>query len=130
MDNRLNILFADDDLFSRMLVDGFLKSTGYGLTFAVDGKEAVLACEIQHFDAIIMDISMPNMDGLQATKIIRQSRLPSNNADTPIIALTSLNSKSDIDHLFRVGMNYYLQKPPDFNLLKIILDDIYTWLCS
>lgn len=121
MRNNLKILFAEDELFNRMFTLEFLQSHGHDIVPVTDGREAVDACKNQHFDVIILDISMPNMDGVQASQIIRSDDNLKNNAKTPIIALTSLDSASDIMTFFEAGMNYYLRKPPDFAELENIL---------
>ena len=121
MHSNLKILFAEDEMFSRMFTLEFLQSHGYDIVPVADGREAVDACKKQHFDVIILDISMPNMDGVQASRIIRNDDTLKNNATTPIIALTSLDSASDVMTFFEVGMNYYLRKPPDLAELKNIL---------
>jgi len=125
MHSNLKILFAEDEMFNRMFTLEFLQSHGYDIVPVTDGREAVDACKNQHFDVIILDISMPNMDGVQASRIIRNDDNLKNNATTPIIALTSLDSESDIMTFFEVGMNYYLRKPPDYAELKNILSKIH-----
>lgn len=121
----LKILFAEDDIFNRMFTLDFLKAYEYDVITVSNGEDAVDACKNQHFDVIIMDISMPKMTGVQASHMIRNDKSLNNNSETPIIALTSLDSESDIITFFEVGMNYYLRKPPDFFKLNKILSQIY-----
>lgn len=128
MRENLKILFAEDDMFNRMFTLEFLESYGYNVVTVTNGEEAVDACKKYYFDAIIMDISMPKMTGIQASYIIRNGKKLNSNCKTPIIALTSLDSVSDIKIIFEVGMNYYLRKPPDFSKLNKILFGIYERL--
>lgn len=128
MRGNLKILFAEDDVFNRMFTLEFLESYGYNVVTVTNGEEAVDACKKYYFDAIIMDISMPKMTGVQASHMIRNDKNLNNNSETPIIALTSLDSESDIITFFEVGMNYYLRKPPDFLKLNKILSQIYESL--
>jgi CheY-like chemotaxis protein len=89
-------------------------------TLVEDGKEALEEFKTsEEYDLILMDINMPNMNGVEATQLIRQSGLPHHNI--PIIALTANVIKEDIEHYLQSGMNAHISKPIDNDLLGKIL---------
>lgn len=112
----LKILLADDSAEIRDLVLRYLSPTGAQLAFAVDGRECLRLAKKNHFDLILMDIQMPEMDGLTATAHLRA------NAYTgPIIALTAHAMKEDKDRCLKAGCSAHLPKPLDkHDLLEII----------
>ena len=85
----MEILVAEDNPVNRMVIDSMLKNEGCALTFVENGQLAVDAFKSGHFHAILMDISMPVMDGRQAAGIIRETEKSSTAAPVPIIALTA-----------------------------------------
>ncbi len=100
------ILVADDNAINRKLVKKMLASMGYTPTLVTNGRECVEAIQAEEFDAILMDIQMPEMDGLAATRAIRDLGNP-----IPIIALTADAMPDDRARCLAAGMNDYLQKP-------------------
>ena len=114
----IRILLADDILENRMLLDIVLKKHGYEVVMCNNGKEAVDLAEKEHFDLILMDIYMPGMNGIEATKIIKQQK---NNITTPIIAVTAADSEEEKIQRIGAGCDDYVAKPVDFeNLIKRI----------
>ena len=108
------ILLAEDNEFNQDTIKAFLKTNGYDVTIARDGWEAVrLATELQP-DIIIMDVQMPRMDGIEATRRLRAELATEN---TPIIALTALAMPGDREKCLEVGMDDYFAKPIRLNLL-------------
>ncbi len=102
------ILLAEDNLAYRLSVNDFLQAKGYEVILAQDGLEAVEYAKRDKPDMILMDIQMPNLDGLEAMRRIRaDSRL----ASTPIIALTALGMRGDRERCLAAGANDYLNKP-------------------
>lgn len=102
------VLVAEDNLANLETVAGYLEQCGYQVMTAMDGLQAVeLACR-EHPDLILMDIQLPQMDGLQAIQTIRQE--PDLQA-TPIIALTALAMPGDKEKCLAVGADLYLSKP-------------------
>ena len=103
------VLVAEDHEVNRRILALMLEPAGYELTFAVDGALAVEAADVQPFDAILMDMQMPVMDGLQAVTRIRAGQGP--NAATPVIALTA----NALDHhraaWAQIGVTAFLTKP-------------------
>ena len=105
------ILVAEDNLINQDIVKGLLEMTGATLDFANDGLEAIELFKTKHYDLILMDVQMPFLDGLEATKEIRKF-----NQDIPIVALTANVMQQDVDKSLAVGMNDHLNKPIEFSV--------------
>ncbi|MBY6032315.1 PAS domain S-box protein [Marinobacter daepoensis] len=114
--HRKRLLLVDDVDANLLIGAEMLRSRGFDVETAKDGVEAVKQAESIHYDAILMDLRMPNMNGLEATEAIRQSG--GFNAHTPIIAVTANAEKSEIDRCKRTGMNDFVSKP--FNLQRLV----------
>lgn len=106
----LHILLVEDNLMNQKFMSHILKRLGATFEIAIDGKEAIEKIKKQKFDLILMDIQMPVMDGLEATKIIRNQL---NLKDIPIIALTAHAMKGDKEKCIEAGCNGYITKPID-----------------
>jgi two-component system, sensor histidine kinase len=115
------ILLAEDNDINRMIAAIVLKSNGYHITEVLDGKEAVTQLSRQSFDLVLMDMQMPFMDGLEATRIIRKHI----NKKVPIIALTANEIKHEKGRCVQAGMNDFLMKPFDERELVSIIN---KWL--
>lgn len=87
-----------------------LERSGHSVSVAMTGKEALRALENGNFDIVLMDIQMPEMDGLEATSMIRQ-REAKNGGHIPIIAVTAHAMKGDQERCLGAGMDGYLTKP-------------------
>jgi two-component system sensor histidine kinase/response regulator len=107
---RLDILVADDVEVNRMLALTILGKQGHRITLATNGQEAVQAYAAGHFDLILMDVQMPVMDGLQATKLIRELEKGTGRRCS-ILALTAYAGHEDRDACLAAGMDGYLSKP-------------------
>ena len=105
------ILLAEDDLISQRVVLVTVGFTGYTVDVVSNGKEAIAALQRRPYDLVLMDVSMPEMDGLTATREIR--KLPGPNSRVPIIALTAHAMPGDRDRFVAGGMNDYVSKPID-----------------
>lgn len=119
----MNVLLAEDNELNAEIAQALLESEGIVVTRAADGNEAVdlyVGRPAGSFDAILMDIMMPDMDGYEATRAIRLSEKV-DAADIPIIALTANAFAEDAKAAHDTGMNAHLSKPLDFNKLKNIL---------
>lgn len=119
----MNVLLAEDNELNAEIAQALLESEGIVVTRAADGNEAVdlyVGRPAGSFDAILMDIMMPDMDGYEATRAIRLSE-KADAADIPIIALTANAFAEDAKAAHDAGMNAHLSKPLDFNKLKNIL---------
>ena len=112
------ILLADDNEANRQTLDDYLSNKGYRMLLAYNGREAVEIVKTHRPDLVFMDIQMPEMDGLEATTLIRSDPAI---ADIPIIALTALAFPEQADQCFYAGFNDYLAKPVRF---KILMDTI------
>jgi len=104
-----NILLVEDNEMNRFIALQTLKQIGANIVEAGNGKEAIQIMENEQFDLILMDIQMPEMDGVQATQFIRTDL----GLDVPIIALTANAFKHDIEQYLAHGMNDYITKPYD-----------------
>lgn len=120
------ILLAEDNSVNQQVVIGILKKIGYTNIDAVaNGLEAVQALEEFPYSLVLMDVQMPEMDGVEATRRIRDKSSRVMNHDIPIIALTAHAMAGDRDKYLKVGMNDYIAKPiaPDslINVLRTYL---------
>ena len=104
------ILLVEDNPLNQKLMEFIFKKEGIGYDLAVDGEEAVKKAQEKQYDLILMDILLPKIDGLEATRRIRQ--IPSYK-DTPIIALTAQVMKGDEQKCLEAGCTSYLPKPID-----------------
>jgi CheY-like chemotaxis protein len=103
----LNILIVDDNLVNQKLASRIFQRMGYETALASTGNEALDAIRVTDFDIIMMDIQMPGMDGMEATKIIRSEK----GAMPVIIAMTANAMESDRQECLDAGMNDYISKP-------------------
>ena len=106
---QLKILVVDDVPVNQIVVEKMLDSLGYQVDTAGNGCEAVEAVESKHYDLIFMDIQMPEMDGIEATRLIR--KLDMEKSSIPIVAITANTQDSDRDSCIEVGMNDFIAKP-------------------
>lgn len=112
-----SVLVVDDNEFNRMVAITILEQHGIEVDTAINGEIAIEKFKKGSFDLILMDVQMPVMDGIQATKIIREEL----KSDIPIIALTAFAMRGDEAHYIKKGMNSYLSKPfQEDDLLKAI----------
>lgn len=109
----LKILVAEDNLINQKLIIILLNKLGYSVEVAYNGKEVLRLLEQQTFDVILMDVQMPEIDGLEATQFIRKHINP----QPYIIALTANAMKEDKEACLQAGMNDYLSKPVTPTLL-------------
>jgi PAS domain S-box-containing protein len=109
---RLDILLAEDNPVNAMVARRMLEKEGHKVTLAVNGREAVVAATAHEFDVVLMDVQMPLLDGLEATRQLRRAARPEQRR-LPIIALTANAMKGDRDLCFAAGMDAYLSKPLD-----------------
>lgn len=105
----LKILVAEDNSTNLLVTRQMLQSAGHAVDDARNGAEAVERAEADRYDLILMDISMPRMDGIEATRAIRAGNGPSRS--TPVIALTANAIQEGVEHAMAAGMNDYLSKP-------------------
>jgi len=108
---RLRVLIVEDDAGSQLLAQLLLEELGHRITAAVTGKEALRKLAENDFDLVLMDVHIPEMDGLEATRQIRNPASPVRNHAIPIIAVTASALKIDEEACLQAGMNNYLSKP-------------------
>lgn len=117
----LTILLVEDDELSQKVTTFYLKHFGHKVDTAVNGYEAISRFNAEKYNLILMDIQMPEMDGLQAAKEIREiEKEYPEKGHTPIIAVTTNPDKALI---FKAGMDGYTQKPFSFKGLNTLLSD-------
>jgi PAS domain S-box-containing protein len=112
--HNLRILLAEDNVLSQKVAQQMLRKLGYKADTVANGMEALQALERQHYDVVLMDVEMPVMDGLEATRIIRQ-KWPDNGPK--IIAVTAYALAGDKERFIEAGMDDYVSKP----VQKIVL---------
>ena len=101
----MNILIVDDEELIRNVVKEYLEANSYNVTEAVDGKDAINKIKFNHYDLIILDIMMPNLDGVSVLKEIRATK------DVPVIMLSARNQEYDKLEGFEYGADDYITKP-------------------
>lgn len=109
----LNVLVAEDNLMNQKLIMRVLNKLGYMPDLANNGAEVLKMIQDKRYDLILMDIQMPQMDGLQATRLIRERR----GFQPLIMAMTANAMNEDKENCLRAGMNDYISKPLDIQLL-------------
>jgi CheY-like chemotaxis protein len=105
------ILIAEDSPDNRLVVSAYLRREPYQVDFAENGEEAVAKFKVQRYDMVFMDIQMPGLDGLAATRLIRQWETARALASTPIIALTASVLEEDVRNALAAGCNMHMSKP-------------------
>lgn len=117
----LRILVVEDNLVNQKVICGILQKMGYTTVAVANGKEAIQALKTTHYDLVFMDIQMPEMDGFQATELIRDPKSNVLEPHVPILALTAHALEGDREKCLAAGMNGYLSKPIT---LKSVLEAI------
>jgi len=114
-----SILVVEDSITSRMLLKNILESAGYRIRVAVDGMDGWLAVKNEPFDAVILDIEMPGMNGFQLTEKIREDKKLSR---MPVVLVTALESREDRERGIDVGADAYIVKSSfdQSNLLEVV----------
>ncbi|MBK8161069.1 MAG: response regulator [Rhodospirillaceae bacterium] len=116
---KLRLLVAEDNLINQKVICAMLEAVGHDTALAGDGVEAVAAVQRESFDAVLMDVQMPNMDGIMATREIRS--LGGDFSTLAIITLTANAMAGDRERYLSAGMNAYVSKPIDPKLLSLAL---------
>jgi PAS domain S-box-containing protein len=119
---RLQLLVVDDNEINRDLLKAMLQRLGHTVTLATGGQEAIKLAEKTVFDSILMDISMPGTNGVQATQAILTGDGP--NRTTPVVAVTAHALPNEREEFKAAGMSGYLQKPLDMRALQSALGDL------
>jgi len=117
----LNILLAEDNELNRRFATRFLTSRGHAVQAAGTGREVLEALAQRRFDLVLMDISMPGMDGMEATRAIRAHDGSAWDPDIPVVAVTAHAVKGDRERFLEAGMTDYLSKPLDLEQVNRVL---------
>jgi CheY-like chemotaxis protein len=119
----LRLLVADDSPVNQEVAKGLLELRGHSVATASTGREAVAMWQEEHFDAILMDVEMPEMDGFAATAMIRQAE-SSGDRRTPVFALSAHAMKGMREECLAMGMDGYVAKPLQPAELFALLDGL------
>lgn len=121
------ILLAEDNLTNQRLAALMLQKLGYRVNTVANGAEAVLLFQSVSFDAVLMDCQMPEMDGLEAARAIRQFEASDQRQRTPIIALTANAMVGERERCLAAGMDDYLPKPAP---PKLLAEKLQYWVAA
>jgi CheY-like chemotaxis protein/HPt (histidine-containing phosphotransfer) domain-containing protein len=122
--NPLNILLVEDDAINQKVIAKILKEIGHKVDSASNGIEALEMFKEEKYDAILMDIQMPQMDGIEATSRIKKIELSGQYKHTPIIALTAYALQGDRERFLSLGMDEYVSKPIQIKELNCALEKV------
>lgn len=117
----LQVLVVDDNAVNRAVATGILAKDGHAVAQATNGREAVELTRRQRYDAILMDVQMPELDGLEATARIRQNEARLGR-HTPIIAMTARAGSDDRERCLAAGMDDYISKPVSSEKVRAAVD--------
>ncbi len=123
--NGLRILLAEDNRINQKVALGFLRKLGIEADVVGTGVAAIEALATTPYDLVLMDLQMPEMDGLEATRLIRAPQSTARNPKIPIIAMTANTMPGDQQICLDAGMNDYIAKPVNPNSLAAVLEN---WL--
>jgi len=116
-----HVLLAEDDPINTVMTMDMLENLGYRATIVENGADALKALAQDEFDCLIMDIQMPEMDGITATRTIRAAPALGDKSRIPIIALTAHALPGDRERFLAAGMDDYLAKPVEYDDLAGVL---------
>ena len=117
------ILVADDSPDNRLVIQAYLKHHPYALVFVADGKAALKQCSEKEFDAVLMDVQMPVMDGLAAARAIREMEREQGRRPVPILALTANAGREAVEASRLAGCTAHLSKPVSKAALVLAVED-------
>lgn len=120
------VLLADDTHDNQLVVSRILERHGYDVTVASDGQQAVALWQQHPFDVVLMDVQMPELDGYDATALIRDQEKASGADPTPVVALTGHVSDDDRQRCLDAGMTTHLSKPIDPRLLLKVVGELVS----
>jgi CheY-like chemotaxis protein len=120
----LRILLAEDSVINQRVALGLLRRWGHEVDVVANGRDAVQAIAEHDYDLVLMDVHMPDMDGLEATAIVRQKEAETGRR-TPIVAMTASAMKGDRERFLASGMDEYVSKPFEPDVLRALIES-YT----
>jgi CheY-like chemotaxis protein len=120
---RGRVLLVDDIEMNRDVISGFLRAAGHEVLLAESGQEAVQMAYKKMVDVVLMDVRMPEMDGLEATRRIRA--LPNPGSEVPILALSAYTMRDQAAQCLQAGMDGFVAKPVGYATLIRAIDDVF-----
>ena len=120
--NDLKILVVEDNIVNQTVAQSMLKKLGFNADIATSGAKALKKLELLPYDLIFMDVQMPEMDGLEATRLIRDPDTQTFNRNVPIIAMTAYAMTGDRERFIEAGMDDYVSKPVSMDSLADLID--------
>jgi PAS domain S-box-containing protein len=117
----LRVLVAEDNPINVKVATTFLKRRGHIATVASNGRDALGCLEHEGFDLVLMDLEMPELDGMEATRRLRAGKAGPKNRDAPVVAMTAHALAGSMERCLEAGMTDFLPKPLDFALLDALL---------
>ena len=121
----LRLLAAEDNPTNRLVLSTVMQVFGFDLVIVEDGAQAVEAWRMQDFDAILMDVQMPVLDGVQATRAIRTIEQQERRLRTPIIALSANAFSHQVNEYLAAGMDAHVAKPIELAALQAALESVF-----
>ena len=118
----LRVLVVEDNPVNLALTQRLLEKLGCTVVTATDGEEAVACCQAERFDVVFMDCLLPNVDGFEATRRLRQWEQDSGQPRTTVIALTASAMEKDEEKCLRAGMDAFIAKPVRIDLIRAVLE--------
>jgi CheY-like chemotaxis protein len=109
----IRLLLAEDDHVSGVTLKKQLEKAGYEVTVVENGSRAISEMKRKDYQAVLMDVQMPVMDGIEATRVIRDKKAGEKNSRIPIIAVTAYAMRGDEQKFLDAGMDGYISKPVD-----------------
>jgi signal transduction histidine kinase/AmiR/NasT family two-component response regulator len=121
-DQPLSFLVAEDNGVNQLIIEAMLEQLGHRVTVVPDGRQALVALGRDHFDMVLMDCNMPELDGLEATRQLRAGAAGVRDPDVVVIALTANAMDDDRVACLAAGMNDFLSKPVSIHALRQAID--------
>ena len=121
-ESAIRILLVEDNATNRTFLVLYLRKKGYVVAEACNGYEALDLLSEKEFDVVFMDIQMPGLTGVEATKRIRKDTTGKYQTDIPIIAMTAYTMKNDRDYFLKAGMDSYVAKPIELEQLALLAE--------
>jgi CheY-like chemotaxis protein len=112
----MSFLVAEDNTVNQMIIDAMLRQLGHAVTVVANGRQALEALARGHFDVVLMDCNMPELDGLEATRQLRAGGVRDPNVT--VIALTANAMDGDREACLAAGMDDFLSKPVSIQALR------------
>lgn len=122
-----NVLLVDDNRLNQLVASGALRKLGHAVEIVDSGAKAIEACTLRRFDAVVMDVMMPEMDGYETTARIHALEAERGDDPTPIIGLSARAMDGDRESAIAAGFDDYLTKPLREEELRVALT---RWIIS